>query len=88
MAYVVALIAMFVYTFTKSANQFNVLRLRYWWVWPYSFAMQACFVYVVSQIAIHKEVWIILPLAAGAALGSNAAMFMNQKWMGEGENND
>ena len=85
LTYLGAFVAMFVYVHTKSAQQFNVLRFRYWLVWPYSLAMQLCFVFVVSQIAITQDLWLVIPLSAGAALGSNAAMYMNQRWMGEGD---
>lgn len=77
--------ASFAHIFLKCWQQHNAIKYRYRLVWPFSMGMAACEVFIVSQIAIHLDPWLVIPMGLGAALGSNAAMYMNQRWMGEGD---
>jgi len=84
MVYLGVFAASFGYVFLKAAQQHNVLKYRYGVVWPFSLGMAATEVFIVSQIAIHLDPMLVIPMGIGGALGSNAAMYMNQRWMGEG----
>jgi len=71
------------YVFLKAAQQWNVLRFRYKLIWPFSFGMAACEVFIVSQIAIHLDPWFVIPLGGGAAIGAIIAMRMQVSVLGE-----
>lgn len=76
-------LAAFGYVWLKAFQQWNVIRLRYLLVWPFSIGMAAMEFYVFAVISVRLDPLLILAMGLGGGLGANSAMWMQTRWMGE-----
>ncbi len=79
--YELAFLASFMFVFLKAIQQLNVVRAKYLWIVPTSYAMAACEVYAVAAVATNGWGWIILPIGSGAALGCCLAVWTHGKFI-------
>ena len=83
--YALAFTATFVYVFLKAIQQLNVVRAKYIWIVPTSFAMAVCEVYTVVVAAERGWGLIVLPIGLGGGLGCVLAVWVHGRFIKRGK---
>lgn len=63
----------------RAFQQLNVSHDRFWWIPPTSLGMAVCEIVTITKVVQQGTLWAAVPMAAGAVLGSWAAMLMHRK---------
>lgn len=89
-AYMAAAIVSFVGVFFKAFQQLNVVHHKILWIVPVSYVMAACEVFLIWQIAIAQNLWLLFPIGTGAGLGCILSMMLHKRLRSlyEERNND
>lgn len=77
--YMLAFLASFIFIWTKSFQQLNVVHAKYWWILPTSMFMALTEVYVVATVAKLGWGWLVFWIGLGGGLGSCSAVWMHNK---------
>lgn len=75
--YLTIFLASVVHVFLKASQQINVVKGYYWRIPLISFCMAACEVLAITLI-VSTNLWAILPLGLGGAIGCWGAMRVNK----------
>jgi hypothetical protein len=71
-------IASFVNVFFRAFQQLNVMHDRKAWVLPCSYVMSACEVFIVAQVALTMNLYLIIPIGTGAGIGCLCSMSLHK----------
>lgn len=77
-AYLIAFGISMTYIYLKAWQQINVMKERYRWVMPVSFAMAICEVSVIGLV-VAKSFWMFVPIGLGGGIGCMLAMKFNHR---------
>jgi len=78
-AFILCFVTSFMFIFLKSWQQLNVVHYQLWWIVPTSFAMAACEVFVVANVAHNGWGWVIVPIGIGSGLGSLTSTILHKR---------
>ena len=82
MTYVPVGLAYFLYVFCRAFQQRNVVYNKYALVAPFSFALAAIDVFVISSIAFYGFKWgLVVAMTCGGTTGAMAAMYLHTRWI-------
>lgn len=75
---IAVMLAAFVGVAFKAFQQLNVMHDKKLWVVPVSFGMAASEVFIIAQIAITQNYYLIFPLGLGAGAGCIFSMTLHK----------
>ena len=81
--YLTAFLASWIYVFTRSFQQLNVMQARYWFILPTSLVMGTLDVFLIGRVAARGEFdpWLCLAFGLGGGVGSMIAVWGHNKLM-------
>lgn len=79
-------LASFIGVFFKAFQQLNVMHHQIGWILPVSYVMAASEVFVITQVAMTMNPWLIFPLGTGAGIGCISSMLLHKRLRQRKEN--
>lgn len=78
--YILAFFASFIFVGLKALQQLNVVHKAYRWVYPCSFGMAACELYLVNyMVSMGPGLYAVASIGLGAGTGASLAMYFHSR---------
>ncbi len=78
--YLLAFAASFIFVGLKALQQLNVVHKAYRWVYPCSFGMAACEIYLVTyMVSMGPGLFAVASIGFGAGTGATLAMYLHRR---------
>lgn len=78
--YLLAFAASFIFVGLKALQQLNVVHKAYRWVYPCSFGMAACEIWLVGyMVSMGPGLFAVASIGLGAGTGATLAMYLHRR---------